>query len=239
MDKLINSKINLVTILKRIGAIKTYVSRACYYECQCDCGKIFNVRRQELLKGKIISCGCYGKHGYSNKGNKEYETWLNIKSRCNIVSNPAYKNYGGRGIKLCIEWENSFEQFLKDMGKSPKKYSIERIDNNKGYSKDNCIWASRKTQSVNKRTSIKIEFNGIKTPLVDVAKKMNIKYATLLYRYKKYGDNCLIKNNFILNVDNGIFYSNISDAAKSIGKNRDSIKYLINKTGQYQSLKIV
>lgn len=83
-----------------------------------------------------------------------------MKTRCKNKNHVGFKNYGGRGISICREWENDFDKFLIDMGKRPsKKYSLERIDNDKGYSKENCKWILKKDQSKNRRTCI--IFNGM------------------------------------------------------------------------------
>jgi len=100
------------------------------------------------------------KHGETKRGNIsiEYKTWSSIKNRCSNSNYPWYYNYGGRGIKVCKEWINDYQQFLDDMGRRPNGYSIERIDNNKGYSKENCKWIPRSCQNNNRRNSI--IFNG-------------------------------------------------------------------------------
>ena len=98
-----------------------------------------------------------GKSGYLNnnykhgmKGSPEYNAWQNMKKRCYNKNTPNYDKYGGRGITICDEWRYSFINFYKDMGDKPfKDYSLDRIDNNKGYSKSNCRWASRTIQNRN------------------------------------------------------------------------------------------
>lgn len=90
------------------------------------------------------------KHGWS--GTSTYHIWLAMRSRCLTKSNPAYKDYGGRGITICERW-NDFNNFLTDMGKRPGKLTLDRKNNNKGYDKKNCRWADRFTQSRNSRNT--------------------------------------------------------------------------------------
>lgn len=81
---------------------------------------------------------------------KTYQTWADMKTRCNNPEHESYPNYGGRGITVCSSWE-IFENFLKDMGEKPEGLTLERINNELGYSKDNCCWATRAEQNRNKR----------------------------------------------------------------------------------------
>lgn len=123
-------------------------------KCKCECGNIKNVTYNHLVTNHTKSCGCLShgeisKHGMSKT--LEYKTWDSIYQRCYNPNNISYKNYGGRGINISSEWRNSFENFYKDMGKRPENLTIERVNNNLGYSKENCIWASRTTQSRNQR----------------------------------------------------------------------------------------
>lgn len=106
----------------------------------------------------------------------EYYTWGAIKQRCHNPNHFNYKNYGGRGIKLCNEWFNSFDKFYADMGDRPSnKHSIERIDNDKGYEPSNCKWATRYEQQNNRRLGNLISTN--KTGYPGVSFRKNYKNA--------------------------------------------------------------
>jgi hypothetical protein len=117
----------------------------------CPCGKEFENYIGSVKQGLTKSCGCQ----YFRKRiwqTVEYHCWRSIQARCFNEKNASYENYGRRGITVSEEWLSSFDVFLKDMGKRPGKgYSIERIDNDKGYSKDNCKWATWSEQAKNKR----------------------------------------------------------------------------------------
>lgn len=167
-----------------IGCAKT-IDRRAHWECLCDCGKIVIKKAQGLLNGSVGSCGCYKrdlhrktytKHGHAlaGKTTPEYVAWNNIINRCYNPKNNRYHRYGGRGIKVCDEWYNSFEAFLMDMGLRPsRKHSVDRIENDGDYTKNNCVWATIKTQCRNKSTNRWIEGNGKKMILKDWARKLD------------------------------------------------------------------
>lgn len=118
-------------------------------------------------------------------GTFTYKTWDNMKQRCFNKGNKGYSNYGGRGIGVCKRWM-SFENFLEDMGKKPKGMSIERRNNNRGYSLENCYWATQSEQSRNRRNTRKITFQGKTLCLADWADKIGINRASLWYRLYRY-----------------------------------------------------
>lgn len=125
---------------------------------QCDCGSARLVKLTKLLSGSTISCGCakvdrFTAHATKHGGRymPEYQVWLAMHQRCSNLKNRSYHNYGERGIKVCKRWAK-FENFIADMGVRPfEGATLERTNNDKGYSPSNCVWATRKEQSQNSR----------------------------------------------------------------------------------------
>lgn len=113
-----------------------------------------------------------------------YPVWLGMKQRCNDPAHISYRNYGGKGIKVCKEWSESFVAFLQDMGERPGKgYSIERIDSSKDYEPGNCKWATRLEQNENKVNNKYITFDGQTKTVKAWSKEIGIHYRTLMKRY--------------------------------------------------------
>jgi hypothetical protein len=112
-------------------------------------------------------------HGCSRT--KEYISWQGMHARCKNSNNPGFKNYGGRGIKVCERWENSFLNFLQDMGPKPSKdHSLDRIDNNGNYEPSNCRWATQYEQGNNRRNNIFIEHNGKSRSVAEWSRILNL-----------------------------------------------------------------
>ena len=161
---LTGQKFERLTVLEYAGKNK---NRNYYWKCQCECGNIIVVQYGNIKKGTTKSCGCLQKekarellttHGMGHT--RFYKTWANMKTRCLNKKTKDYKHYGDRGIIVCEEWLD-FNNFKEDMYKSylkhveefgEKQTTIDRIDNNDGYYKNNCKWATRKEQIANQRT---------------------------------------------------------------------------------------
>ena len=146
-------------------ADKITLNREAVWNCQCDCGATVIVRGASLRKGDTKSCGCMRDeiesriHSTHRKTKTRlYNVWTHIIQRCYNQKHTAYKNYGGRGITVCDEWRNDFMKFHDwamengyDETAPQGKCTIDRIDNDKGYSPDNCRWTDMKVQRHNQR----------------------------------------------------------------------------------------
>lgn len=166
-----------------------------YWFCKCGCGTIKSVATVELKSGKTKSCGCLNDedkkarlitHGLSRT--PTYVCWTNMRNRCLKSSEKSYPSYGGRGIKVCERWLNSFENFYEDMGEKPKKLTLERIDVNGNYEKSNCKWATAKEQANNKRISIRANYQGSHYTASQLSELLNISYNKVVWAIKRYGD---------------------------------------------------
>lgn len=165
--------------------------------CICDCGKEKMVRGTHLLSGRIRSCGCLRDemskerttllHRSGTMMNKThggskttlYKRWMGMKARCYNSNHMAHKDYGGRGIKVCDRWLESFQNFYDDMGDPPPGCSIDRIDNNGDYTPENCQWATREDQSNNLRKNRIIEYNGERHSVTMWSRILGIHQSTL------------------------------------------------------------
>lgn len=130
---------------------------------QCDCGNVKFIISYNVKSGNTTSCGCYFteqlvdlnrelKKTHGQSGTRTYRIWKGMHGRCKHPKTNGYKNYGGRGIKVCKRW-SSFENFLEDMGECPDGFSIDRIDVNGNYEPANCRWILLKDQAKNRRNT--------------------------------------------------------------------------------------
>lgn len=176
-----------LTVIKRVENAKNNESR---WLCSCECGNFHTSTVSHLNSGDTRSCGCLfiegiTKHGKNNSA--EYHAWEMMIDRCFNTNNKNYHHYGGRGISVCDEWKD-FKKFYRDMGDRPSKSSsIDRIDNNLGYYKENCRWATRSQQMRNYRLNNLLTFNNETRCVSEWAEITGINKSTISKRVGEYG----------------------------------------------------
>jgi hypothetical protein len=151
------------------------------WQCLClRCLKFFEAESCHIKSGKQKSCGCLKHEGtHLMTGTAEYKTWSGMIQRCHNLNHKNYDCYGGRGITVCDRWLDSFENFLADMGPRPTGMTLDRSDNDKGYSPDNCRWATKEQQANNTRANVFIEWNGKRQTRSQWERELNMKPTTL------------------------------------------------------------
>ena len=179
---LISKKYGRLTVIERVGSNKYSKPM---YRCLCDCGKESIVMGNLLPNGYVKSCGCLREdnrrlsrysHGQTGSDTTpEYRAWHSMKYRCSSPTAQNYENYGGRGIKVCDSWVESFDNFFNDMGRRPSDlHSIDRIDNDGDYCPENCRWATKAEQSMNIRTNKWVIYEGQKMILAELGRKLGM-----------------------------------------------------------------
>lgn len=201
---LTGEKFGRLTVIGVSRKVESGNRKRYYWHCKCDCGNDKEVRTDCLTNGLVKSCGClkkeqdrinltkYHKHKLSHT--KLWDTYYGMKSRCYDKEDKRYDDYGGRGIKICDEWLGNFENFVSwslENGFS-ESLQIDRINNNLGYSPENCRWISQKENCRNRRSNVMLEYDGKMITLVELSEILNIPYKTAYSKYRKY---CIKRSN--------------------------------------------
>lgn len=191
---MVGNKFGKLTVIKESGRTR---NRSITWECKCDCGKIVIVDGVSLRNGHTSSCGCnrYRKlNNHSIVHKRLYQIWASMKDRCSNSNSKNFKWYGGKGIKVCEEWKNSFDSFcmwaLENGYQEDAQrglYTIDRINPDGNYEPSNCRFVDTKTQSRNKSTTSYLTYNNVTKPLVDWADEVGILATTIDSRIRKHG----------------------------------------------------
>ena len=177
-----------LTVLRREG---TDHRGEATWRCACACGSECVSKSYALRRGVTTHCGCMKNKHISDANNKNLGNtpslryaWTNMKTRCNNPRYPLYHRYGGRGIRVCDAWQNSFEEFLRWAYRAgwTQGLSLDRIDNDKGYSPENCRFVTAQAQANNRCTSKIVEAFGAKESLANVARRYGVPYEKLQRR---------------------------------------------------------
>lgn len=185
---LVGSRYQRLTVLARAGTRH----QCALWECMCDCGNVTFVTTNNLRKPSgTKSCGCAlidhlirtnRTHGMS--GTPTHVSWRKMLERCNDAKNNEFARYGGRGIAVCERWL-TFENFFADMGERPQGKTVDRKDNNQGYTPENCVWSDSFEQQRNTRKAVIVEFHGAEARLVDLCAHSGLPYSTVYQRWSR------------------------------------------------------
>lgn len=187
----LNKRYGQAQVIEYVGMNKTH---NCLWLCKCDCGNTFVTTATHLRSGHTKSCGClrdektairFTKHDLSNS--RLSSIWRNMKGRCTNLKTKEYHRYGGRGIKVCSQWNDDFKSFYDWAMRNgySDNLSLDRIDNDKDYAPDNCRWADRKMQCRNKSNNRHFLLNGQQKTLVEWCEIYGMKYSTVYRRLRR------------------------------------------------------
>lgn len=181
-----NGRLVCLYELPRTGRQRRFMFR-------CDCGREKDILMASFTSKRAVSCGCISRENIRKAVQRrtmhmgfkaEFKTWRAMIARCTKPESQNYKLYGGRGIKVCSRWLESFSAFLQDMGPRPEGHSIDRIDNNGNYEPANCRWATAKQQTRNTRKNRVIEFAGESLLITEWAERLGTKSSVINARLK-------------------------------------------------------
>jgi hypothetical protein len=182
---------------KRFGRLTvtglSHIDKHAFWLCKCDCGANTTVRGTNLtrMKKPTKSCGCLQVESATTHGKRThplYNIWTEMNRRCRATNRNNSDTYSLKGISVCERWQgnNGFTNWLGDMGERPTdNHTLERIDNNKGYSPENCRWATKAEQNRNRSDTTRLVYNGKKMCAAELARIIGINPSTVRRRHHK------------------------------------------------------
>ena len=188
-QNLIGTKSGKLTVID--GPFNREGKQGKFWLCQCDCGKTLDhyIGSNQIIKNKSQSCGCFMveqvKKSNTSHGLTKTNTYISWRSMWQRCTNPLHKSYNYYKTKTPVDRWKSFDMFLLDMGERPKGMSLERIDNNKNYSPENCKWATSRDQQLNRDATIVLIINGVKMSMKEACRTLGVKYSMAKARVYK------------------------------------------------------
>jgi len=243
---LVGNKYGNLTVISMLGRVSN-TSAHYYSRVRCDCGNEFDTRDTRLIHGSVTKCHeCWkksqGRHHMT--GTPIHNLWLNMRQRCSNPNSQDYKDYGGRGIRVCDEWNNSFESFYEwaTTNGYEKGLSIDRIDVNGNYEPENCRFANAIEQGTNKRNNVYLDYEGETVAMSEASRRCGISEGTLGFRLRKgwneydatHKELCKGYETTIRDMAHNITYTfhSLGEASLFIGMNKG---YLSNKLAKANS----
>lgn len=183
MKDISGQRFNMLVAIEVAGVAR---DKSILWLCRCDCGSTRVLGGSQLRRGIIYSCGCANrrsaaKYKHGGTGTKAYQAWVDMRRRCDDSRRHAFVDYGGRGISYDAAW-GDFSMFIADMGVPAEGQTLDRINNDEGYSKANCRWADMRTQCRNRRSSRRITCGEHTRTIAEWSEVTGIKRTTIAYR---------------------------------------------------------
>ncbi len=186
-------RFNRWTVIRELAPLRVPGGTIRQFECRCDCGSIGVQPPFNLRNGLSKSCGCWRSENsriiattHGDCGSPEHTVWRKMLERCFNPKDKSFPDYGGRGIVVCDEWRHDYAAFLAHVGRRPGPlYSIDRIDNARGYEPGNVKWSVRKDQNRNKRNTIMVTVDGVQRRFVEMCEETGVPYCTAKARRKR------------------------------------------------------
>lgn len=169
-----------------VHALERATGHRTWWSVRCDCGFKTTIRSDSLRTGSSLQCApcaaAANRRRHGATGSPTYVSWQAMRNRCLSENHADFPNYGGRGIRICPEWDG-YERFLADMGERPSGMTLDRIDPNGDYGPENCRWATAKEQARNQRKTLFLEANGKRQSLSAWAEELGYSHIMLYKRY--------------------------------------------------------